>query len=121
MADAGAQSVAETRIRLILVQAGFEVESQVELLDPLGRLVARVDLKLRDAPVVVEFDGRAKYNLRGDPETAHWEDKIRHDRIVNLGYQVVRVWWNRLADPAGIVRDVESARARARGLPAPGE
>lgn len=114
MADAGAGSVGETRMRLILVQAGFEVESQVELLDKRGRFVARVDLKLRDAPVVVEFDGRAKYNLRGDPEAAHWEDKIRHDRIGNLGYERVRVWWNRLADPASIVRDVEQARDRTR-------
>ena len=113
MADAGAESVGETRTRLILVHAGFAVDTQVELHDSRGRMVARVDLKLRDAPVVVEFDGRAKYGLQGAPESAHWQEKLRNDKIGNLGFERVRVWWNRLADPASIVADVEAARKRA--------
>lgn len=119
MADAGAESVGESRTRLILVAAGFDVETQVELRDELGRFVARVDLKLRDAPVVIEFDGRAKYSLDGDAKGAHWRDKVRNDRIGNLGFERVRVWWNRLAQPAEIVRDVERARARALGRLSP--
>ncbi len=113
LADAGSESVGETRTRLILVQAGFELESQVELREPDGTFVARVDLKVRDAPVVVEFDGRAKYTLQGSPESAHWREKVRHDRIGNLGYERVRVWWNRLADPGAIVTDVARACERA--------
>ena len=109
----------ESRTRLILVAAGFDVETQVELRDELGRFVARVDLKLRDAPVVIEFDGRAKYSLDGDAKGAHWRDKVRNDRIGNLGFERVRVWWNRLAQPAEIVRDVERARARALGRLSP--
>ncbi|MFM2438198.1 MAG: hypothetical protein RLZ55_1017 [Actinomycetota bacterium] len=115
LADAGAESVGETRTRLILVVAGFDVLSQVALHDASGRFVGRVDLKLRDAPVVVEFDGRTKYTLQGTPASQHWREKLRADRIGNLGYQLVRVWWNRLADPAAIVADVERARDRALG------
>lgn len=116
-ADAGAESPGESRLRLIVTEAGYAVESQVELRDPHGRLVARVDLKLRDYPVVLEFDGRVKYGLDGDVEKAHWDEKRRHDDVENLGYVARRFRWENLGRPSSIVRVVDAAveRVRRRG------
>lgn len=116
-ADAGAESPGETRLRLIVTDAGYAVESQVELRDPSGRLIARVDLRLRDHAVVLEFDGRVKYGLKGDVEKAHWDEKRRHDDVQNLGFVARRFRWEHLARPPAIVRVVDLAveRARRRG------
>lgn len=107
-ADPGAGSPAETLIRMIVTQAGFEVESQVSVYDKHGHFVGRVDLKLKDLPVVLEFDGRGKYQLNGDVEKAHWEEKIRNDRLQNAGFIVRRFRWEQLFRPdevIGIVLD----------------
>lgn len=116
LADPGGQSPAETRIRLILVQAGFEVDTQVEISDSNGKFIGRVDMKLRNSPVVVEFDGRVKYGLNGDVEVAHWKEKLRHDELGDAGHPAVRVIWNHLARPEGILRRVHAAVARAERL-----
>jgi hypothetical protein len=112
-ADPGAGSPGETLLRIILTQAGIEVESQVELFDKLGQFLGRVDLVVKGFPVVIEFDGRAKYQLGGDIEQAHWEEKCRHDDLENAGYIVRRFRWEQFSRPQEILRIVLEAMSIA--------
>ena len=71
----------------------------------------RVDF-LIDEWLVIEFDGRAKYSLDGDPERAHWEEKRRHDRLVEAGYEVIHVVWAELWDELALRRRINRALGR---------
>lgn len=112
--DPKSESPGETRTRWLLVSAGFEVESQVVVHDSAGDFVARVDLKIRDKPVVVEFDGRAKFSMNGDTDEAYWRWKTRLDGISNAGLWPVVVTWRDLFEPGRVVSLVDKALARAR-------
>ncbi len=116
MADGRSESPGETRTRLQLIEAGWDVEPQAIIRDREGLFVGRVDFLLRETPIVVEFDGRAKYGLDGDVEGAHWREKLRHDRLNDAGYVVVRVVWRDLFDPGSVPRKVTAAASRARRL-----
>lgn len=106
-ADHGAGSVGESRTRIILTDAGFEVRSQVTIEDAAG-FVGRVDL-LVDGVVVLEFDGLMKYAGR-DGREALAAEKAREERLTRLGYEVVRVIWSELEDPVALIRRVARAR-----------
>lgn len=109
--DARSESVAESRARLIFIQAGLAVRSQVKIADPGGAVVARADLLIGEW-VVVEVDGAGKY--ADDPDgRALFREKLREDRLRELGYEVVRVTWADLADPARLIARVRAAMARA--------
>jgi very-short-patch-repair endonuclease len=80
----------------------------------------RVDFMLEGEPVVVEFDGLAKYaggvsspspaQLRHALATEKW----REDRLREAGNEVVRVVWDDL-DKVGLIRErIDQARSRAR-------
>jgi very-short-patch-repair endonuclease len=110
-ADALSESVGETRTRIILLDAGFTVRSQVERRDGEG-FIGRVDFLVDDC-VVVEFDGLQKYaGLDGHRALA--AEKSREERLTRLGYEVVRIVWSELEDPAGIVARVRRARRLAQ-------
>ena len=81
-ASAHAESPGESLARLRLVPLGYEPAEQVQLREVGG--APRVDFLIDDC-LVAEFDGRAKYELSGDVPRAHWEEKQRHDRIVEAG------------------------------------
>ena len=106
-ADEGADSVGESRTRIILADAGFEVRSQVTIEDQAG-FVGRVDL-LVDGVVVLEFDGLMKY-AGADGRDALAAEKAREERLTRLGFEVVRVTWSDLEDPVALVRRVVRAR-----------
>ena len=116
LTDPACESVGETRTRLLLRDVGFDVQTQRVL--RRGRaFVARVDF-LVDGLVVVEFDGLVKY-ARQDGRAALAAEKARESAIVDLGYEVVRLVWTDLADPAEVARRIRAARTRAvnrRGL-----
>jgi hypothetical protein len=110
LVDPCAESVGETRTRLLLKDLGYRVRSQVVLTDPYGRR-SRVDLLVNDV-VVVEFDGLLKYEgLKGAAALA--DEKSRESGLVDRGHEVVRVIWANLDEPAGIKARVDAALARA--------
>jgi hypothetical protein len=115
LADPGGESPGETRTRLILVRGGFELDTQVEICDADDVFIGRVDMKLRNSPVVIEFDGRVKYGLNGDVEAAYWSEKLRDDELHEAGHPTVRVVWKHLVRPGGVLRRVEAAVDRAEG------
>ena len=62
--------------------------------------------------MVVEFDGLVKYaGQQGRAALA--AEKARESAIVDLGYEVVRLVWADLANPAEVARRIRTAHARA--------
>ena len=109
--DPSCESVGESRTRLLLLALGLPVDSQVPIRDAFGRLVGRVDF-LVAGRVIVEFDGAVKYG-GADGREALVAEKRREDRLRALGYAVVRVTWDELADPAALLSRIRAALARA--------
>ncbi|CCQ13746.1 putative uncharacterized protein [Rhodococcus sp. AW25M09] len=120
--DGRSENPGESQSRIILRQAGFDAEPQVEILDADGRSVARIDW-LINGVVAAEFDGKAKYTdyLRPDenPGDVVFREKLREDAVRDLGYPVVRWTWADLAHPAELTARINRALERAAGLPAP--
>ena len=110
LTDPDCESVGETRTRLLLLDLGFRVESQRTLWAG-GRFVGRVDFLVAGL-VVVEFDGLVKYGGQ-EGRAALASEKARESAIVDLGYEVVRLVWADLANPAEVARRIRAAQARA--------
>lgn len=109
--DPTAESVGETRTRIILTDAGFRVRSQVVIEDDRG-FVGRVDFLVGDS-VIVEFDGLSKY-ASFDGAAALASEKAREERLSRLGYEVVRIVWSDLDSPARIVERLRQAERLGR-------
>ena len=91
-----------------------EPEPQVTVRSRTGRS-ARVDFMFREQRTVVEFDGRLKYQSNRDL----WEEKRREDWLRELGYEVVRLTWTDLDDPARVRSLIVAAFQRSARRRAP--
>ncbi|HYN28521.1 MAG TPA: type IV toxin-antitoxin system AbiEi family antitoxin domain-containing protein [Dermatophilaceae bacterium] len=111
LADGRSESPGESLTRLVLRGAGLDAAPQVRIRERGGRVVARVDLLVHGV-VVVEFDGAVKYDGAGGRE-ALVREKRREDHLRRLGFEVVRLTWADLQDPARVVGWVREALARA--------
>lgn len=86
--DGGAESPYETKTRLVLVGGGLpRPQTQIEVLNDWGAVVARIDMGWEEWKVGVEFDG-----------AQHWTDPVQRtrdiDRLAELearGWTIVRV------------------------------
>lgn len=113
--DMRAESVGESRTRLVLDDLNVAHESQVVIRDAHGRFVARVDFLVEG--VVVEFDGRMKYGRRRDQDDGQeagdvvWLEKRREDAIRRQGHPVERVVWSELERPGLIGARIRQARS----------
>jgi very-short-patch-repair endonuclease len=112
LADGRSESVGESRTRLLLNAIGFRPTPQVEIRDPQGRLVGRVDFLLEGEQIIVEFDGLMKY-ADANGRDALAAEKSREDRLRALGYEFVRLTWADLSRPAPVERLLRLAVARA--------
>lgn len=101
------ESPGETRLAFVLRAGGLPAEPQVVIRGE--DWMCRVDFLVGDR-VVVEFDGLVKYTDRA----VLVAEKARQDRLLHLGYQVVRVTWADLANPGAIHLRVRQALERAR-------
>lgn len=101
------ESVGESRCGIALELAGIRVTPQVEIRDTFGNLVGRVDFLVDGAMVIVEFDGKVKFET-GDPEVL-WAEKKREDQLRRLGYTVVRIIWADLEKPGAVAAKVRAA------------
>ena len=110
-ADGLRESVGESRCAVSLEIAGIVLTPQVEIRDANGRLVGRVDFLVQGTHVIVEFDGRMKYDS-GDPAVL-WAEKRREDELRRLGYVVVRITWSDLERPGAAAAKVRAAIAAA--------
>lgn len=113
LVDGGAESLPESRVRLVLIRAGLPApQTQIEFADEFGVTRIRVDMGWREWRVAVEYDG-----------VQHWSDRYQRswdiDRIAlleALGWVVVRVSAEMLSRPDVIVGRVRS-KLRAAGCP----
>ncbi len=88
LADEGSESPYETKTRLVLVSAGLpRPQTQIEVLNEWGWVMARIDMGWEEWKVGVEFDG-----------AQHWTDPAQRsrdiDRLAELeahGWAIVRV------------------------------
>lgn len=114
-ADGRAASPGESRSRVLFHAAGLPVpDLQHEVRDAVGRWCATVDFWWDGSPPVVgEFDGEVKYGRLLPPgRTAGQvitEEKIREDRLRDMGLHVVRWTWRDLDAPTALL-----TRLRAR-------
>jgi hypothetical protein len=112
LADGLAESPGESWTRVIFASLGLPtVEPQVEIRDERGVFVGRVDFLFRAQRTIVEFDGLVKY-AGAEGRQALADEKRREDRLRSLGYQVVRLTWRDLYDPALVRHLVSEAFAR---------
>ncbi|KJE23939.1 Protein of unknown function (DUF559)/Domain of unknown function (DUF4095) [Frankia torreyi] len=89
--DGRAESPLETRLRLLLGDAGLLPEElQWPVHDPMTRrLVARLDFAWPSARLAIEADGVGPH---GEPEALH-RDRSRQNELVRLGWEVLRFTW----------------------------
>jgi hypothetical protein len=109
-ADGRSESAGESRTRWLMHALALPVpELQAEIGTPDG-WSARVDFLFRDQRVVVEFDGMVKYLTSEDLR----REKVREDRLRELGYEVVRITWADLTRPETVKARILAAFARAQ-------
>jgi very-short-patch-repair endonuclease len=109
--DPLAESPGESRTRLVLSALGLPLRSQVVIRDDLSRFVARVDFLVGDR-VVLEFDGAVKYGGE-QGGAALVAEKRREDELRALGYVVIRITWDELADPQRLLARIRAALLRS--------
>jgi hypothetical protein len=116
-ADGRSESVGESRLRVLIADAGLPVpDLQTAFAIKSGEVVARVDFCFPIQRVIVEFDGRVKYV--DEAPIVVLREKEREDRLRAAGYVVIRVSWPDLDDPDRVVRRIRTAfhRAHRAGL-----
>jgi very-short-patch-repair endonuclease len=117
LADARSESPMETRLRLLLTDAGIAPPAvQFEVRDRLGTLLARADLAWPAARLAVEYDGD---HHREQQQFRHDLERLNHLRLA--GWTVLRFTANDVFDrPAETVRMVHAIlRQLAGSQPSP--
>jgi len=113
LADAQ-ESVGESRTRRHLAAAGLP---RPELAIPVETFLGTrwVDLGWPGLKVGIEFDGAVKYSggEYGDPRRRLFDEKRRHDALVDAGWVLIHVTWADLAHPERLVARVRAALASA--------
>lgn len=103
LADGRAESPLETRLRLLLLDAGLHPEEvQYTLTDAGGGFVARLDFAWPSRKVAVEADGETVH----DQPDALYHDRWRQNSIVALGWSVLRYTWRDTSRPALLAADL---------------
>ncbi len=104
LADGGAESPQETRVRIILIEGGLpRPVTQIRV----GR--RRVDMGWPEWRVGVEYDGAQHWT---DPDR-HGGDIARLEYLHHMGWVIVRVVARHLRDPQGIVDRATAALCKA--------
>lgn len=113
LADPGAESPQETRLRLVLTDAGLRpTHTQIEVLDH-GFFIGRLDMGWRQWKVGVQYDG-----------FQHWTDPQQRTRDIDqdvayrdLGWRIVRVGADLMRYRQASVIGRTLAALRAAGAP----
>lgn len=99
----GAESPGESRLRLLLADAGLPVPLlNHELRDTSGGFVARIDLAYVHARVALEYEG----DIHRVDRRVWQKDIRRRERVEDLGWRMVRVTADDLRTPAALIHRV---------------
>lgn len=116
LANPAAESILESLGRLLGVLGGLPTPT-VQLSLTVSRRRYRADLGYEEQRVLIEFDGREKYDRWVDLAA----DRSRQNNLVNAGWIVLRFTWTQvLFQPEVVLRTIrealEKAGAADRGL-----
>ena len=115
--DGRHETPGETLTALTLRRLGYAFTPQhdIERIEAPGRHYY-ADFIIDGTNVLVEFDGKAKYDPESSPDAAraNFQEKRREDEIRRLGYRVVRLTRADLARPALVRARVEAALRDSR-------
>lgn len=107
LVNGDSESVAETLSRLTFHDFGLpEPETQVEIFNARGVLIARVDFLWREFGVIGECDGFGKYFDGATPAEARHRLGMEKDRdadLMGLGYRVLHWRWRDVQEPPVLV------------------
>lgn len=103
--DARHESPGESLTAHVLRSLGYRFQPQFEV----PGTAYRADFGIEGTTVLIEFDGRLKY----ESEDAHFAEKVREDEIRSRGFEVVRITWDLLREPEKIRRLIEAALRRS--------
>ncbi|MGF1648239.1 MAG: endonuclease domain-containing protein [Kineosporiaceae bacterium] len=112
LADGGAESPPESRLRLALVRRGLAPSTQVPVRDAAGRVVARLDLGFPDDRVGVEYDG----GYHAEPGQFA-KDRRRLNAVQAAGWVIVFVTAADLADLDAVADRILGLLTRRRAVP----
>jgi hypothetical protein len=102
------ESVLESRARVLFHTSGLPWPVQQATIRSAGHFVARVDFLWPARMLVVEVDGLSKYADSRELQ----REKERQNKLVALGYRVLRFTWADLTHrPDWVVRQIRSALA----------
>ncbi len=105
-AAGGAQSVAERRMRALLMKhklRGWEGNHRID--DAAGRPIALIDLAHIDLRIAIEVDGRSFHSDRRTFE----QDRARQNKLTIAGWTVLRFTWEQITEnPTLVIRTVRS-------------
>jgi hypothetical protein len=88
LVDAGAESPRETLLRLLIIEAGLpRPDTQIQIYDRCGYLVARADMGWPDLRIAIEYEGD---HHRTD-ERQFNRDIVRIEQMQSAGWIVIRV------------------------------
>lgn len=88
LADSGSESPQETRLRLLLHDAGLpRPTTQIEVRGATGEVFARIDMGWNQWKVAIEYDGEQHWL---NAEQRAWDIERTH-RLEDLGWTVIRV------------------------------
>lgn len=105
LCDPRAESIPESRCRVRVTLAGFEVEPQFNVFDSSGVFVGRVDLALLEWKIAVEYEGKWRTLVAGQLT----DDRLRLDGLRHAGWKVVHITAERMKGRG----EVEDAVRRA--------
>jgi len=108
LADPLAESLPESKVRVVLRLAGLEPVSQYWIVDRNGHRIVRVDLAFPDHRLAVEYDG----DWRDGEAWALNKDRARLNQVRDLGWDVVFITAPMLRHPTTVLSTVHSALIR---------
>ena len=94
LAHGASESPRESALRVAMWENGFPAPHlQASIVDESGRFLGRADALFADSSVLVEYDGRGKYENSPGQTTAQalMEERRREKSLLNLGTRMIRV------------------------------
>ncbi|MFJ5957788.1 type IV toxin-antitoxin system AbiEi family antitoxin domain-containing protein [Paenarthrobacter sp. NPDC092416] len=114
-ADGRSESVGETRTRVLLSKLAIpEAVLQLEVATSIGTY--RGDFGWKEARVILEFDGRAKYFDNAPTEEVIFQERRREKALRGMGWEIVRIEWDDLSKPWDIEQRLKVALGRSRKM-----
>ncbi|MFJ3393185.1 hypothetical protein [Leifsonia aquatica] len=106
---AGVDSPGETRLRLLLTDAGLPQPAvNFTLLDRTGTAIARADLAYPIEQIALEYEG----DIHRVDRRVWMKDLRRRERVEDLGWRMVRVTASDLHEPAALLTRMRKLLAR---------